>query len=253
MDAIALLLSTLIGIISPTGVVLDRVAETNLRKRLIAAEQLQVRIDNAPSYQILSGKVDRIRIAGKGLVPVKDFRIDTLEVESDRIFFQRNRFTLTKPAQAGIRLVLKPEDINRALESPLITTRLRNLAIRAFRRQARQIEQYDLINPKITLLPNGVVRLQIELREQGYPENLKILAEAKPKMLAGRILQAQDLKIFANGQPAPEPIVNAIAKGLSERFDLAQLEKSGMTARILNFKIEPSTLEVSAFVQMRSR
>lgn len=258
-EPLSILLATLIGLVSPTGLVLDRVAESTLRKQLVSAEQLQVRIDNAPNHQIIQGRVDRIRIAGKGLVPIQEFRIDTFELDSDRLDLgsvdriSPQRLKLAQPIQTGVRVVLKPEDINRALQSPLITNRLRNLGVRAFLRQSRQIERYDFINPQITFLANGFVRLQVELKEQGYPDTLKITAEAKPILSAGRILKVQDLKVLANGQPAPDPIVRTITRGIAERFDLAQLEKSGITARILTFKIEPSKLEVAAFIQRRPR
>ncbi len=71
MEFIAILLSSLISLVSPTGLVIDKVAENTLRKQFASVERLQVRIDNTPSYQILGGRVDRIRIAGRGLFPTK--------------------------------------------------------------------------------------------------------------------------------------------------------------------------------------
>lgn len=250
MEFFTILLSSLLGLISPTGVVVDRIAETQIRKQLVSAEQLQVRIDNAPSYQIIQGNVDRVRIAGRGIVPVKDVRLEVFELETDAIALQSRK--LTKPLQAGIRLVLAQQDIDRALKSPLITARLKNLSLRLLTRsQARQAERYDFLNPQLTLLPQNRARFQIELQEQGNPAKLKIIAEAEPQVISGRSLQLKKLKIWANGQESPEPVTKAIENLIRDRLDLRRLEASNTTARILNLTLNPSSLEVATFVQIR--
>ncbi|MBD2078808.1 DUF2993 domain-containing protein [Leptolyngbya sp. FACHB-17] len=253
MDFFTILLSSLLGILSPTGIVVDRIAESQIRKPLVAAEQLQVRVDNAPSYQIIQGRADRVRIAGRGLFPIQELRIDTLEVETDPVSLQLRSHKLAKPLQAGVRVVLTQADINRALRSPFVTARLRNLGLQLLRRQARQIERYDFLNPQLTLLPQNRIRFQIELQEQSDPAKLKIVAEAEPQIVSGRSLQLSNLKVWANNQPSPEPVTRAIEARIRDRTDLRQLEASNITARILNLKLESSRLEVASFVQIRNQ
>ncbi len=252
MEFLTIFLSSLIGLVSPTGIVVDRLAENTIRSQFVSIEQLKVRVDNAPSYQVLGRKGDRIRVAGRGLFPVKEVRIDTLELETDPIALQRSRrLKLTKPIQAGVRLVLKSDDLNRALRSPTVTARLRNLGIRLLRRsEAQQAERYDLVNPQVTFLPNQRIRLQVELQEQGYPEKLAIVAEAEPQIISGRSLRLENLTLLVNGQPAPKQIVGAIVR-VVDRFDLRQLEKSQITARVLKLQVAPTQLQLAAFVQVR--
>jgi hypothetical protein len=253
MEFLTIFLSSLIGLVSPTGIVVDRLAENTIRSQFVSVEQLNVRVDNAPSYQVVNGKVNRIRVAGRGLFPVKEVRIDTLELETDPIALQRRgrRFKLREPIQAGVRLVLKSDDINRALQSPTVTTQLRNVGIRLLRRsEAQQAERYDLVNPQVTFLPNQRVRLQVELQEQGRPEKLAIVVEAEPQIISGRSLKLVNLTLLVNGQPAPKQIVSAIAS-LSDRFDLRQLEKSQITARVLKLQVDSAQLQLAAFVQVR--
>nr|MBW4542729.1 DUF2993 domain-containing protein [Myxacorys chilensis ATA2-1-KO14] len=64
MEFFTLLLSSLIGLVSPLGIVSDRVAESTLRKQFVSVEDLQVRIDNAPTYQLVQGRIDRLRLVG---------------------------------------------------------------------------------------------------------------------------------------------------------------------------------------------
>ncbi len=252
MEFLTILFSSLLGLLSPTGIIVDRVAESQIRKQLVAVEQLQVRVDNAPSYQIVQGRLDRIRIAGRGLFPVQEFRIDTLELETDLIAIELKQRRLKKPLQAGVRIVLTQSDISRALRSPFVSARLKNLGIRLLpRQQARQAERYDLLNPQLTLLPQNRMRFQVELQEQGDPAKLAIVAEAQPQIISGRSLQLTNLKLWANGQQSPEPVARAIATLIRDRTDLRRLESSNITVRILNFQSNSSRLEIASFLQVR--
>jgi hypothetical protein len=243
MEFLAILLSSLIGLVSPLGIASERVAESTLRKQFVSVDELHVRIDNAPTYQLVQGKLDRLRIAGRGLVPQKEIRIDTLELETDPIALQGLRFKFAKPLQAGVRIVFKQDDINRALRSPTVTAQLHNLV--------RRNERYTLLNPNVAFLDKGRVRVQADLQEKGYADKLAIVAEADPKIIAGRTLQLQNLRVTANGQPVPDPIVQGLAKTVADWVDLRQLEQSGITARILNFDIRPNQLDLATFVQIR--
>lgn len=49
------------------------------------ADTLEVRVDNAPNYQILLGNVDRIRVAGRGVYVLEFLRIDEVDIETDPI------------------------------------------------------------------------------------------------------------------------------------------------------------------------
>lgn len=255
MEFLTIFLSSLIGLVSPTGLVVDRLAENAIRSQFVLVEQLQVRVDNVPSYQILNGKIDRLRIAGRGLFPIKDLRLEALELETDPIALQRRgrRFQLKQPIQAGVRLVLKPDDLNQALRSPAITDRLRNLRIQFLQRREAQVGRYDLQNLKVEFLPSQRVRLQSDLQEQGYPEKLKIVAEAELQVISGRSLRLLNQTILVNGQPAPLPIVKALTDGITNRLDLRRFEKSGITARILKLQVEPTQLQLTAFVQVRPK
>ncbi len=254
MEPLTILLSTLIGLISPSGLVLDRVAENTIRSRFVSIESLKVRIDNAPVHQIVKGRIDRLRLAGRGLSPIKDVRIEALELETDPIVLQGLRPKLAQPLQAGLRLVLKPEDLNQGLRSPLITTRLRNLGLRFLqRRDSQQLERFDFQNLRLECLPSHRIRLQAELQEQGYPDKLAIVAEAEPSIELGRTLKLVNPTLLVNGKSAPAQITNAIAQAVSRQLDLRRLEKSGITARIFKLQIDPTQIQLSAFVQIRPK
>lgn len=233
----------------------DRVAQTTIRQQFESVEQLEVRIDSAPSYQIVQGKADRIRIAGRGLFPAKEIRLEALELETDPIQLdaarlRRGKPRLEKPLRAGVRLVLKQADLNRALRSPLVLNQLKALGINALGQpDQRRAQRYTLLNPRLEFLAQRL-RLQAELREGTAPDTLKIVVESGIAVMAGRQLQLLDPTVRLNDEAVPASIVQSIAKGISEQSDLRQLEKTGLTARILQLNLTEHQISVAAFIQV---
>ncbi|QZZ21810.1 DUF2993 domain-containing protein [Leptothermofonsia sichuanensis E412] len=257
MESLVILLSGLITLISPVGMVSDRLAADVIRKQLAAVEHLQVRIDNAPSYQLVQGKADRIRIAGRGLFPLEGLRIEALDVETDPVQIdasrlrRRGRIRLLQPLQTGVRVVINQADMGQAFQSPAVVERLRKAGIGVLgRQQARQVQRYNLNHLQLEFLDDQRLRLQVQVQEKDDPTTLDISVETGIEIVAGRQLRLVKPVIELNGEPAPDSLVRAIADGVFERSDLRQLEKLGITARILRLKIDANQMEVAAFVQV---
>lgn len=257
MEFLTIFLSSLITLISPTGFVVDRVAQDTIRKQFKSVEQLEVRVDNAPSYQLVQGKVDRVRIAGRGLFPAKDIRLETLEVETDPIQLDARRLRrgqpqLEKPLRAGVRLVLTQVDLNRALRSPTVLKQLTALGVSALGQGGtrQRTQRYSLLNPRITLLANQRLQLQAELQEAADPATLKIVAESGVEIMAGRQLRLINPTVQINNEAVPQEVIRPIANGISAQSDLQQLKKSGITARILQLNLTESQINVAAFIQL---
>ncbi|MBD2076457.1 DUF2993 domain-containing protein [Phormidium sp. FACHB-592] len=256
MEFLTIFLSSLITLISPAGVVVDRVAQTTVRKQFESVEQLEVRVDNAPSYQLVQGKADRIRIAGRGLFPAQDIRLEAFELETDPIQLnaarlRRGQPRLEKPLRAGVRLVLKQEDMNRALRSPIVLDQLKALGVNTLGQQTRQrAQRYTLLNPRIEFLANQRLRLQAELQEAADPDTLTIVVESGIAIIAGRQLQLLSPVVTLDDEAVPESIIRSIAKGLSDQSDLRQFEKTGLTARILQLNLTENQINLAAFVQV---
>ncbi|MEB3294752.1 MAG: DUF2993 domain-containing protein [Synechococcales bacterium] len=252
MEPLTIALALLFSFLSSVGFIGDRLATQQLRKQFKQVEQLEVRLEAVPTYQIAQGRLDRVLVAGRGLYPWEGLRIDTLEVETDPIALKGLRPKLAKPLQAGVRLVVTEQDLTQALRSPAVTNRLKNLGIRFLQaNEAAQAARYDLVNPQIDFQPQGQVSLQAELTEQGYPDKLAIAAQAKLKLVQGKTLQLENPQLKINGQAAPPVLVDAIAQGISQRLNLQQLEQSKTTARILTLATEGDRLEITLFLQAR--
>ncbi|MBW4520173.1 MAG: DUF2993 domain-containing protein [Scytolyngbya sp. HA4215-MV1] len=256
MEFFTILFSTLIGLISPAGFITDHVAESAIRKQLKGVEQLQIRIDNTPSYQLLNGRIEHVRIAGRGLFPEKEMRIALLEVETDPIALdaqriRKGKFRLKQPLQAAIKVALTEADINQALRSPIIAKRFRKLGIDLLKgTDAEGIKRYNLINPTVDFLGNNRLRLQVELQERGYPDRLMILTEATLKLERGRYIVLVEPIVEVNGEKVPARLVKSIAQGVSDRLDLNRWAKGKILARILQLELTTDQLNLAAFTRI---
>jgi len=256
MEFFTILLSGLLAVLSPVNLVADKVTEGAIRSRFNKVEQLKVRIDNAPNYQLVQGKVERVRIAGRGVWLTPDIRVDALELETDplNVDLQRlragsqgsPRASLRQPIQAGVRLVLTESDLNKALASPNVAARLKIIGSRAL---GGSPERYEFINPKIELLGSNRLRFQVEVQEKDA-QPLALIVESGLNIVSGRSLQLVEPVVSVNGKPLSSLLVAAFTRGISNGFNLRTLEERGITARFLQFKVDKGELDIAAFVRV---
>lgn len=254
MEFLTILLSSVIGLVAPAGLVIDRTAQNTIRSQFQRADRLEVRVDNAPSYQILQGKVERVRIAGRGLRLTQDFRISALELETDAIDLDPRSIgkqpQLKRPFQAGVRLVLEQQDLNQALQSSAIASSLRQLNIPELNNRGDSETRYNFVNPKVELLASNRLRFQVELIADNNDKPLAITVESGLGAIAGRQIQLVEPVAYLNQEAVTPQLVNQIATDLSQKLDLRSLEVYGLHARILQLKVNPQELEIVAFLRL---
>lgn len=269
MEFITIFLSALLGVLGSVGFFVDRFVETAVRQRFQRVEQLQVRIDNAPNYQLIGGKVQRVRIAGRGFWLTPEARIDVLELDTDPLNADIQALrggkisplaALRQPAKAAFRLALTQEDVNKLLQSPKISQQLQALSSRFLGNMSgEQLQAYEIINPRIEFLPENRLRLQVELKQKegtGTADNntnqkLALIAESGIRIVKGHQLELISPAVSINENTVPEFLISALAQNFIDELDLKKLQQSGITARILDFQVNQDKLEIAAFVQVQ--
>lgn len=256
MELLTILISSLLGVVAPVGVVIDQTAENTIRSQFSTVEQLQVRVDNAPSYQLLQGKVERVLIAGRSLqLKQQDFRIAVLELETDEIEFdptslRQNLPKLKQPLQAGVRLVVTEQDINKLLQSPPFLKQLQELNKGNFS-ALEFTEASSFANPKVEFLPNNRFSFQVELQNEQEVIPLLIKINSGLNIVGGRQFQLVDPKVSLDGQEFPAEFLNMIISNINQQLvDLRNLEGDGVQMRILKWNMKPGKLEMAAFVRL---
>ncbi|MGB3671151.1 MAG: DUF2993 domain-containing protein [Phormidesmis sp.] len=256
MELITVLLSSLLLLISPVGIVVDQVAENAIRDRLLSAESLDVRIDNGPSYQLLQGKVSKVRIAGRGIVPFPGLRFEVAELETDAIDLafdqlRQGEVVLDEAFQGAAHLVLTEADVNTFLASPFVLERLAQIKIGSLTpAQARERDRYRINTPTIDFLANNRLKLSVELEDLVQTGSLMIEAETGLIISEGQQLILVEPQLIVNGQPAPDRLLKAILGDFNERISLQQLDERGITARVLDFAVMPDSLDLALWVRV---
>ncbi len=256
MELITVLLSGLLLLISPVGIVVDQVAENAIRDRLADAESLDVRIDNGPSYQLLQGKVSKVRIAGRGIVPFPGLRLAVAELETDPIDLafsnlRRGEVVLDEAFQGAAHLVMTEADINTFLASPFVQERLSQLTIGGLNQaQARERNRYRIVNPTVDFLADNRVKLTVELEDLVEEGGLFLEAEAGLEIVDGdRFVQNQPT-LIVNGQPAPERLITTVLGDFTNRLSLQRFDERGLTARVLNLATTPEAIDLALWVRV---
>lgn len=256
MEFLTIFLSGLLGLITPAGLVVDKTAENAVRSLFAKTGQLQVRIDNVPTHQLLQGRINRVRIAGRSLqLKHQDIRIAALELETDAlqldIHSPGKRPKLKQPIQAALRLVITETDVNKILQSPEFLARFRKLNI--ISRSSTNTDSnpgYYFANAKVKFLPKNRVSLQVEIREEGNAQPLLAKLETGVNIVKGRQLQLINPVAKVNEEQVPPQFIDVIVNNFNQRLDLRSLEANGLLMRILQLNMKPGELEIAAFVRV---
>ncbi|GAB4224885.1 MAG: DUF2993 domain-containing protein [Stanieria sp.] len=277
MELLTILLAGFFSILVPGGWAIERLASNNLSSNLTTVEELAIRVENSPSYQLVFGKLGGIKLASRGVEVQPGLRIDTLEVETDSIdvklkdLSQGNlaqlRTSLNQPLQGGVRIILTEADLNRALQSPKIQSQLQQALNGLIARKAGSSMSYQLINPRIELQDGNRLSLAVSLCRSFAHQNqiqscvtdhdrskseLNLKLEWGIKTVAGRKIELVEPIGTVNGRPMSARLLTGFAQGISDRLDLNTLEENGIFARLLQLEIDQEQIALAGFVRMET-
>jgi uncharacterized protein YoxC len=237
MEIFTILLSSLLGVLTPGNLVLDTLAESGIRSNLENAELVDVRIDNTPSYQIAQGKVDRVRVATRGVELVPGFRIDTLELETDPLDVDLAKLrelrdsgvkgsqllqAFRKPPQAGVRLVITEADLNAALTSPAGRERVESIVGRVSENlPTGGGVNVQLSDTQVQFLDNNRIRLQAQVQLSGVDvEDLEPVLQQLQRLDTQRIQRVltQAQRLINTPQPLNDREARALFLELQQTY-----------------------------------
>ncbi|MDJ0536234.1 MAG: DUF2993 domain-containing protein [Xenococcaceae cyanobacterium MO_207.B15] len=268
MELIAIVLSGLFSVFANGGWVIDAIAASSLSDQVVSVEEKAIRIDNTPNYQIAQGKVDKLRIATRGVKLTPYLRIDTLELETDAIAVELNnldtqnlkslRSSLLKPLQGVGKIIITEADISQALQAPEVTQQLQEVLNNLVARRAGNSSiGYEISAPELELHPNNKVKIHLELRRLGNnrknASKLSISLEFNIQVLEGKKIQLMQPIGTVNNRPMSSRLLQGFAEGMSDRLDLSQLESQGILARLLQLEITADKIELVAFARMETK
>lgn len=107
--------------------VVSQVVQATLASQLEDAEDVQVDV-HTDLGKVVQGEMESIRLSGQGMV-IQDVRVQEVEVETDRILVNPfsvllGKLELDQPVDAVARVTLTEADLNRAMNSDMVTNRI---------------------------------------------------------------------------------------------------------------------------------
>ena len=207
---------------------LGKVVEVGINSQLDEVEKLDVVIRTDPA-KLIQGKVDSVAISGEGLVMKQDLRVESVEmstssVEVNPISLAFGKVELTQPTNAQAQIVLTQTDLNRALASDYLRSRMQGIEIQL----DGECRAIDVQQVQLDLLGDGQISIQTDLFLRENSEKIGFSAIAKPSL--------QD-----NGQRIALEIVSAEGQGLSLVLAMALFEKIMELLELRKFDIKGVT------------
>jgi hypothetical protein len=268
MELVTIILSSLLSIFSNGGWFIEAIAHKQLGSYLESAEKLAIRVDNTPNYQIARGRIDRLRIAGRGIYLEPYFRIAVLELETDPIALDlaklstqsldQLRSSLKKPLQGAVSVVITEQDLLNALQSEALIAKLQaNLNNLVASKAGASTISYQLLDPRIELNPHNSLTIKATLRRSGMTmrkeRNLAIALKLKLKVIQGKQIQLSKLEGTVNNRPISNRLLKGFAEGISDRLYLATIEKQGIFARLLQLEITEDKIKIVGFAKIETK
>ena len=282
MEILTIVLSSLLSLGSSGGIVLDRIAQSKLSSQVMSVEQQVVRVDNQPNYQIAQGKLDRVRIANRGVkikpglrIAVADFETDQIALEPGELEFENIdglRESLKKPISGAFRLVLTETDLNQALQSPEILAQLQQTLNRLIAQRAGSSKvSYQLSDIYLELRRANRLQIRFKLNRPKSNSNVKskqttgtsqptnrskelnIALELGIEVIDGKAVNLIDFQGTINNRPLSSRLLKGFAVGISDRLDLNSLSADGIITRILQLEIDEDKLELVSFLRLETK
>ena len=267
MELITIILSGLLAVFSSGGWVVNAIAHKQLNSYIDSAEELAIRIDNTPNYQIARGNLERLRIAGRGVYLEPNLRIDSVELETDPIALDLGelstesidelRNSLEKPLQGAFSIVITKQDLKNALQSEDLRAKLQSALNRLIASRAGSTSiTYEIMALDLDLAPNNLL-IEVILDREREIENrsaeLAIALSIGLELIQGKKIKVSKLEGTVNNRPISNRLLNGFAQGISDRLDLTTIEQQGIFARLLQLEITDDKIATVGFVRMETK
>lgn len=216
---------------------LGKVAEVAIKSQLDETKDVKVDVSTDP-VKILQGKVDNVSIAGEGMVMKQDLRVEALGINIDSVSIDPMKaivgeIELTQPANAQMQVLLTEADINRALNSEYLRSKMRGLVIHTKDKPVSlDIQQARLQLPKAGEMElDATILLKPKNELKQFSATVRPFLEDDGQRIALEILNAE-------GQGLTLEFVTVLLEQLVELLDLRHFDLNGTSIRLKDFDIQ---------------
>lgn len=211
---------------------ISKVAEIGIRSQLDEVEDLNVEIDIDP-LKVITGALNSVLIAGKGMVMKQDLRIENMEFNTGSVAVNPmslafGKIELSHPTEAEAIVTLTEADINRAFSSEFVRGKMQDLKVQINGESA----VVDMQKINFGLPGQGKILLSTEVILQNSQERKPVAFTAVPKVSStGQQVVLENVEYVDNQELSPE-FTEAMLNQASELLDLRNFELGDMTLQL---------------------
>lgn len=229
---------------------LSKLAEVGLASQLDAVESLDINIQTDPG-KFISGAVDAVSVEGKGMVMQKDLRVESIQLETNRIAINPlsaafGKIELTQSTDAETQITLTEEDIQRALNSDFVRQKLQNLQVRV----ADEVVTVDTQQMTFGLPGDRKVLLSTNVSFGQAGESKQVSFTAVPHVSQeGQAIALSNVE-YAEGQNLSPEITDAMLEQANALLALRSFEFDKMSFRLKSLDIQQGKLMLQAIARI---
>lgn len=223
----------------------------------IAAEMgLITQVDNVEKINVdvrtnlidmVQGQADSVSVSAEGLVMQKDIRVQEMEMQADRISIDPlsavfGDIKLSQPVGAVVRILLAEKDINRALKSNYVRSKMTPISLNV----DGEIVTLELQEMEIHLPGESKIECSGKIRmiEAANTRQLNFIAGLKPRTS----LQPLSIEAFqcTHGEGISLELIIPLVQKLKELANLPYFEMEGSAFRVKDMDVQAGSLTVYA-------
>lgn len=224
---------------------ISKAAEVGMESQLDESEELKVDVRTNPA-DATQGKLNSVKIDGKGLVMNKELRAEKLEMKTNKIKVDPLKaafgdIEMEHPTDAVARIVLTDKDIERAFNSEYIKNKLRDREVtidgEKVTANAKQV--------KFSLPGEGKISLEADI-SLADSETKQIAFTAKPRISDnGNKIVIEDVEYTSGKNETPE-LTQALLNSAEELLDLRNFELADMSLHLNKLDVQQGKMIIDA-------
>ena len=226
---------------------LSEALKLGLSSQLDEVENIEVHIET-DLLKMVQGKVDSVVVEGQGLTIQEGIHLESVELHTNQISINPlsallGNIKLDQPVDTTARIVLTEADINQALNSDYVKSKIPPLELDVEGKRVTIALQFPL---EMRLSDVGKIHLSgtIKLTEVDETRSVTFAAIACPRTGTQPIL----LETFccSPGQGVSIPFMIALLSRLQELVRQPYFQLEGIALQIKTMQVEPGSLTVEA-------
>ncbi|WP_017293365.1 LmeA family phospholipid-binding protein [Geminocystis herdmanii] len=217
--------------------------------------EVRVRVNSLPTHQLIKGEVDSIQVSLKQWQPRPHIQVELLELEIDRVGVNLDQLrglkadnwqnVLKTPLNMAWRSILTEEDINKLMKSSQLQEMITKFT-------GDSASGFQLLDLSFNLQDNNRVGIdsKVKLPIRG-DEILNVSLEFNLEVIKGHSITISEVEGTLNNRKLSSTLLQGFVDNINNQLSLRNLEKSGITVRLLQFNIDEDNLEIAGFVHLQ--